>query len=133
MNARGMCMRSSSVLLMVVVAAAGGTGLTACGSVASQNDGGPGDAPARTGPPTAAEACGQFASTLCGRLNGCAPYALQIFYGDSATCMSRVTLGCMRDLEVPDTTQTTTDMAACARDANNSTCDDLLANNFPAS
>ena len=84
-------------------------------------------------PPTVAEACGQFASALCGRLDGCAPYALQIFYGDSATCMSRVALGCMRDLEVPDSNETTTDMAACARDANNASCDDLIANDFPAS
>ena len=121
-------MRSSSAFLMLVVMGAGGAGLTGCGSVAAQNDGGP-----ETAPPTVAEACGQFASTLCSRLNGCAPYAMQIFYGDTATCMSRVTLGCMRDLEVPDTMQTTTDMAACARDANNSTCDDLLANVFPAS
>jgi hypothetical protein len=83
--------------------------------------------------PTVAEACGQFAATLCSRLEGCAPYALQIFYGDRTTCEARVVLGCMRDLEVPDTNQTTTDMAACARDANNSSCADLLANVFPAS
>jgi hypothetical protein len=119
--------------LAVLVVAAGGAGVAACGSVAAQNDGGAGDAPAETAPPTAAEACGQFASTLCGRLNGCAPYALSIFYGDSATCMSRVALGCMRDLEVPDTQQTPTGMSACARDANDASCDDLLANAFPTS
>ena len=53
-------------------------------------------------PPTVAEACGQFATALCGRLGGCAPYALQLLYGDMTTCMSRVTLGCTRDLEVTD-------------------------------
>ena len=85
-------------------------------------------------PPTVDEACGQFATAFCGRLEGCAPFALQILYGDSATCdVARRRSGCMRDLEVPDTNQTTTDMVACAHDANNASCDDLVANNFPAS
>jgi hypothetical protein len=113
-------MRASLVSLLAVAAVSGG-GLASCGSVATVE------------PPTVAEACGQFASALCGRLGACAPYALQIFYGDAATCMSRVALGCMRDMEVPDTTETTTDMVTCARDANSASCDDLISNNFPAS
>jgi len=123
-------MRASSGLLLLVVA--GSVGAAGCGSVASSNDGG-GDSSVETAPPTVAQACDQFATTLCSRLNGCAPFALQIFYGDMTTCASRVTLGCMRDLEVPDTNQTTTDMATCARDAANATCDDLVANAFPVS
>ena len=51
----------------------------------------------------------------------------------TTTCVSRVELGCTRDLEVPDSNQTTGGMAACARDANNASCDDLLANVFPTS
>jgi hypothetical protein len=138
MDAREMCMRSNSALWLVVA----GVGLAACGSVSQSNDAGGGNGgggagggagTGGAGPPTVAQACGQYATTLCGRLDGCAPYALQIFYGDRATCESRVLLSCMRDLEVPDTNQTTTDMAACARDANNSSCPDLLANVFPAS
>jgi hypothetical protein len=39
----------------------------------------------------------------------------------------------MKDLMVPDTTQTPTDMVACARDASNAVCDDLLADMLPAS
>ena len=142
-------MRSNLALLLVM--AVGSVAVAACGSVAAQNDAGSGsggvgsgggggaggsagaDAGIDAGPPTAEEACGQFASTLCGRLGGCAPYALQIFYGDNDTCVSRVKLGCTRDLEVTDSNQTTTDMAACARDANNASCADLLANVFPAS
>jgi hypothetical protein len=131
-------MRSTLALLfsMAVVAGAG-TGGVGCGSVSAQNDGmaghGGGDGGVDAGPPTVAEACGQFASTLCTRLNGCAPYALQIFYGDMATCQSRVELDCTRDLQIMDTNQTTTDRATCARDAANATCDDLVANVFPAS
>src|SRR5260221_10931950 len=132
MDARGMRMRTNWGLLLLVVA--GSVGAVGCGSVASSsNDGGATDSSVETAPPTVAEACGQYATTLCSRLDGCAPYALQIFYGDITTCASRVTLGCMRDLEVPDTNQTTTDMATCARDAANATCDDLVANVVPAS
>jgi hypothetical protein len=128
-------MRSSLASLLLVLAVGGGGAAAAgCGSVAAQNDGGPGsDAPVETAPPTAAEACGQFASTFCSRLNGCAPFAAQLLYGDMTTCQSRVMLGCTRDLEVPDTSETTTDMVTCARDAANATCDDLLANNLPTS
>jgi hypothetical protein len=127
-------MRSSwTGLLSLVAVAAGSVGAAGCGSVASSNDGGGTDSSVETAPPTVAQACDQFATALCSRLDGCAPYALQIFYGDMTTCASRVTLGCMRDLEVPDTNQTTTDMAACARDAANATCDDLVANVVPTS
>lgn len=122
----------SSLASLMVAVTVGGLGLAACGSVASQNDAAV-DTGVEVAPPTVAEACSQFASALCGRLGGCAPYALQLFYGDASTCVSRVTLGCTRDMEVPDSNATTTDMAACARDANNASCDDLIANNFPAS
>ena len=116
-------MRSNLALLLVV--AVGSVAVAACGSVAAQNDAGAGNGGAGSGrrrrrggsagadggidagPPTVEEACGQFASTLCSRLGGCAPYALQLFYGDNDTCVSRVKLGCMRDLEVPDSNQTT--------------------------
>jgi hypothetical protein len=128
-------MRSNLAWLMVV--AVSSVGFAACGSVAARSDGGGGasghDGAADMAPPTADEACGQFASTFCGRLGGCAPLVLQILYGDSTTCESRVVLGCTRDFALPDTSQTTTDMVACARDAANATCDDLIANNLPAS
>jgi hypothetical protein len=121
-------------LARLLVMAVSGVGLAACGSVASQNDGGGGhDGSADVPPPTADEACNQFASTFCGRLGGCAPLVLQVLYGDSTTCESRVVLGCTRDLAVPDSNETTTDMVACARDAANATCDDLVANKLPAS
>ena len=123
MAPRGLCMRSDvRALASLLVVAVGGLGLATCGSVSADMT-----------PPTAAEACNQFASAFCSRLNGCAPFALQIFYGDMATCQTRAALGCTRDLEVSDTSETPTDMAACARDAASATCDDLIANNFPAS
>jgi hypothetical protein len=130
-------MRMRSNLASLLVIAVGGVGLAACGSVAAQNDGGGGaggnDGGIDMAPPTVEEACGQFASTLCSRLDSCAPYVLKIWYGDVATCMTRVNLGCTRDMEVPDTNETTADMIACARDAGNATCEDLIGNNLPAS
>jgi len=130
-----MCMRSNLASLLVI--AVGGVGLAACGSVAAQNDGSGGaggnDGGIDMPPPTVDEACGQYASALCSRLNSCAPSVAQVLYGDAATCMTRVTLGCTRDMQAPDITATTTDMVACARDAANATCDDLVNNNVPAS
>lgn len=77
------------------------------------------------------QACGSFAQALCARLSACAPFIAQIWYGNAATCRERVELGCTKDLEVPDTNQTTTEMAACAAAAMTASCDDLLADNFP--
>jgi len=145
-------------LFVVLLAAAVGAG---CGGVTASNDGGgatggsaagaggmTGGAGGTTGAggmaggaggtggaaaPTVEQACSQFAEAFCTRLTGCAPFVGQILYGDKATCVTRTALGCMRDLQVPDTNQTTTDMVACARDASNAVCDDLLANVLPAS
>jgi hypothetical protein len=163
MNAPEMCMRSKSALLLLVLAVGGGglagcgsvaaqndggagrgggtagTGVGgggAGGGMAGTGVGGGvggGGAGGTAAAPTVAEACEQFASTLCNRLNGCAPFVAQISYGDMATCKARVMLGCTRDLTVPDSNQTTTGMVTCARDANNATCADLLANKFPTS
>jgi hypothetical protein len=115
-----MRMRSQSVRILMV---ASSMALAACGSVSASNDGG--------GPPTVQQACGAFAQALCTRLDSCAPFIFQIFYGTAATCRERVELSCTKDLEVPETNQTTTEMAACATAANSATCDDLLADNFP--
>jgi len=101
------------------------TALAACGGVSASNDGG------ADGPPTVQQACGAFGQTLCSRLNDCAPFIFQIFYGTTTTCRERVELSCTKDFEVPETNHTTTEMAACATAANTATCDDLLADNFP--
>ena len=70
----------------------------------------------------------------CAAGSGAAPRTPFRFSTATRTPACRaVKLGCMLDLEVPDSNQTTTDMAACARDANNASCADLLANVFPAS
>jgi hypothetical protein len=108
---------------MVAVAATAATTLVACGGVSANNP----DA----GPPTVQQACSAFADTLCTRMNDCAPFIFQIFYGTAATCRERVELGCTKDFEVPETNQTTTERAACAAAASSARCDDLLADNFP--
>src|SRR5262245_39119311 len=106
--------------------AAAATALVACGGVSATNTDAGSDAP-----PTVQQACGAFADTLCARLNDCASFIFQLTYGTAATCRERVELGCTKDLEVPETNQTTTEMAACAAAASSATCDDLLADNFP--
>jgi len=103
------------------------------GGMGGAGGAGGGDAGVDVPPPTVDEACAQFATAFCGRLQACAPFVGQVLYGDRATCESRAALGCMLDFEVTDTNHTTTDMVACAHDATNASCDDLLANNLPAS
>ena len=129
--------------------------LSACGSVSSQpSDGGGGSRGGATGlgggapggggglggggsggssqPPTTDQACTVMAQSLCARLAECAPFAVPLFYGDMATCMARAKLGCAKEQEVPDITRTAADIAACADAAGRASCDDLLADIFPA-
>jgi hypothetical protein len=128
MRMRSSLVSSWGLVLVLGVAAAG------CGSVAASSDGSTGsDGGLDMAPPTVDEACAQFATAFCGRLQACAPFVGQVLYGDRTMCESRAALGCMLDFEVSDTNHTTTDMVTCAHDASNATCEDLLANNLPTS
>src|SRR4030095_6468806 len=127
---REMCMRSNLFVLLLVAAVGAG-----CGGVTASNDGGGGSGGSAAGaggmaggtggmaggtggmggtggaPAATLEEAGRpLAEAFCTRLTGCAPFVGQILYGDKATCVTRTALGCMRDLQVPDTNQTTTDM-----------------------
>jgi len=121
-------MRSRSVFVSLLVV----VGSVGCGSVSSKSDGGT-DGGMDMAPPTVDEACAMFATAFCGRLQTCAPFVGQIWYGDRTTCETRAALGCMLDFDVTDTNHTTTDMVACAHDATTATCSDLVANMLPSS
>lgn len=131
-------MRSNAgAVSLAVVVGAVSLGVAACGSVSASSDGAGGaggsDGGADVAPPTVEEACAQFATAFCGRLEACAPFVGQVLYGDRTMCESRAALGCMLDLEVADSNHTPTDMVACAHDASNASCADLLANDLPTS
>jgi hypothetical protein len=142
-------MRRHLVLIPILVV------LSACGSVSSQPvDGGPGAGGSGVGgagtggsgpggssaggsggsaqPPTVDQACTTMAQALCTRLGECAPVGVPLFYGDMATCVERAKLGCSKEQEVPDISRTAANIVACADAASVTSCDDLLANIFPA-
>jgi hypothetical protein len=82
-------------------------------------------------PASPTDACMQVATSLCARINGCAPVALTVIYGDQSTCVSRAALSCATDQSVPGIGRTTGDLAACATALDTATCSDLLAGTLP--
>jgi hypothetical protein len=90
------------------------------------------DGPLEAAPLTTDEGCDQEAKALCDSLNGCAPIALQVYYGDEATCIARASLSCKTDQSVGGITRTADDLSSCARALATASCADLLADNYPA-
>jgi hypothetical protein len=115
----------------------------ACGSVTrATSDGGTGGAAGGTGgtkdaamesvPPTVDQACNQYATSVCTALGKCGPLALQLFYGDSATCIARQKLSCTTDQSASGINRTTTEIETCAAAVSGASCSDVLAQNYPA-
>jgi hypothetical protein len=102
-------------------------GLSACGSCH------PGDSgQSSESGPGPAQACQDFAEAYCGRLNACAPFLMQVSYGDVATCAARAQLTCGPGLSAPGAHATATDMESCARAMEVQSCDDALDNSQPS-
>ncbi|HEY8039034.1 MAG TPA: hypothetical protein VIF15_04540 [Polyangiaceae bacterium] len=114
--------------------------LAACGSCSSSSgstlggggDGGPGDSSAVEAGPSATQACSDFATALCGRLEACTPFAVQVAYGDATTCAQRTALACAPALAAGGTKASPDDMEACAAAINAETCDEALDNAQPS-
>lgn len=122
------CLRLPLVLSLAFSLAGLGCG----GVTAATPDAGGGDAPVDTASVvTTDDACAQVAQALCGAIGACAPAALQVFYGDEATCVARATLSCKTDQQVPGIKRTAADLVACKQTLATATCPDLLANKFP--
>jgi hypothetical protein len=117
-------LRGASALAIAAALVAG----SGCGNVTPQNVADGGDAAALT----AAQGCAMEAQSICDALNGCAPFWVQLFYGDRDTCVSRLTFSCMNDQMVAGTTRTPDDMVGCAQAVQSTTCPDLVASKFPA-
>jgi hypothetical protein len=121
-----------------VLLAFGAAILAACGACSSSSattsstggDGGGADA-APAGP-TAAQACADFASAFCARMEACTPFALQVAYGDVATCATRAALLCTPALSAGGSQATPALMEACAQAVNAETCDEALDNAQPS-
>lgn len=81
---------------------------------------------------TAAQACNDFATAVCGRLQACAPFGIQTLYGDQATCVQRTALACSPSLGASGSQITAAQMDACAQAIGAETCDQALDNAQPA-
>jgi hypothetical protein len=134
--------------LRSVVGVLGLAALAGCGGVtaATTPDGGAGTGGAGTGgagagapdgsadeaaPVTAEEGCKRTAQALCDALDGCAPTAVKVLYGDKATCVARATLSCTTDQAVEGISRTGEDLAKCAHQLSTASCTDLLSDNYP--
>jgi hypothetical protein len=82
-------------------------------------------------PVSATDACMQVATALCARIDGCAPLALAVLYGDQSTCISRAVLSCTTDQSVQGIGRTTGDLTGCATALGTASCSDLLAGTLP--
>src|SRR5690349_21539986 len=68
--------------------------LSGCGDGLSGTSGTAGSA--GTGSGVDAEiACKDFVGAICGQLNKCAPFAIEVSYGDQATCEERAMPQCL--------------------------------------
>lgn len=81
---------------------------------------------------TVEQGCAMEAQEICGKLDACASFWVQLLYGDATTCVSRLTVSCKNDQMVSGTTRTPADMAACAQSVKSASCPDLVASKFPA-
>ncbi len=77
-----------------------------------------------TSPPEAA--CRDYATATCSKLGTCAPFFLELLYGDAATCTGRSTLECLAALKDPGVTATASDISACTSAYVPLSCDDAF-------
>lgn len=81
---------------------------------------------------TADKACTDLAAAFCEKASSCAATFVQLEYGDTTTCSTRIKSGCLTGLAAPSTAMTASDTAACAAAAKAGTCAQLLDNDSPA-
>jgi len=65
--------------------------------------------------PSAAQACADLGNAECTRLATCSPIDMILRYGDTATCMSRVTANCTTSLAAPSTGNSPAHTEACSQ------------------
>jgi hypothetical protein len=115
----------------VVLALAACAGCSSDRSSAGFDAGASSDAAAEAGP-TAAQACTDFATAVCGRLQACAPFGVQTLYGDLTTCVQRMALACSPSLGAAGSAITPAKLDACAQAIGAETCDEAFDNAQPA-
>lgn len=108
-----------------------GSGGGSGGGSGSGSGSGGADAAAEAGP-SMTQACDDFATAFCSQLAKCTPFALQVTYGDMATCVTRAAIPCPSALAANGTKTTTSDLEQCVQAVNAETCDEYLDNPQPS-
>jgi len=107
----------------------GGSGGSGGAGDAGNSDGGNPDGSGVT----AEQACTETASALCSMYESCAPFAITILFGDSATCNAVAKTGCLGSLQATKTAATPDVFSKCGQDLKTATCADILAHKPPPS
>jgi hypothetical protein len=81
---------------------------------------------------SAAQAASDGASAFCARAQACAPAYVQLEWGDVATCSTRFGAQLVGTLASTGTSDTPSQIEACAKALPTISCDDLLGNSTPA-
>jgi hypothetical protein len=120
-------------LALYVACASGGSGATG----GSGEGGGDGDLEGQAGDdvtapsgdgsgPSIMEACNTEVSQYCSQLSMCDPYSLQVAYGDTTTCQTRLGPVCEDELTAPGTGWTPSGLEACSTALSKLTCQQFL-------
>jgi hypothetical protein len=80
---------------------------------------------------SADQACGDFATAVCQRLDDCADFLIKDVYGDTTTCSTRVKASCADELAANGTGTTPALREDCTKAIAGTACADLLDNNDP--
>ena len=103
------------------------------GSSSGSSSGGSGSGGGDSGQTiTPTQACADVAGAVCGRLNACTPFGLQVAYGDKTTCAQRAALACAATVGVPGSAATPAQIDQCAQAMSGQTCDEWLDNAQPS-
>jgi hypothetical protein len=104
--------------------------LLATFACSSTHNNGPTDAGGTPGNAAIDEACAADADSWCGPLDRCAPFTMQLLYGDKAACIARDKLWCTPFLQTSDS-ETPDQMKACAAALAAQSCDEFYAGITP--
>ena len=87
--------------------------------------------PASPDAATAKSGC-DLAANLCSKLAECAPFLLEVAYGDVTMCTDRLTLTCTEQSLSVGSGMTEANLQHCADALDSATCNDVFANNVPS-
>lgn len=78
------------------------------------------------------EACADWATHYCNRLEACAPLSMQIGYGELAACIERSKPVCLSALKAQGTGQTPSSVESCARAYETDACEEVVVAKPPS-